>query len=73
MIINVDTRGANDPGNFSVVLHGTEFFSLTSSSFRAFEKQYKAVQDRREAFTKETALEAKIERSRVIEYKSSIN
>ena len=63
-IINkLTTCGPNEAASFAARLKYLEFIGLSSSVLNQFEANYKEIQERRDAFSKQLALENKIEAS----------
>jgi hypothetical protein len=68
VIKNELSRGANDPAAFAVLMKGGEFFDLATTALKKFEEDYSGIKERRDIFSRQVALDTKIENSEVSTY-----
>jgi len=66
ILVNIKTRGANDPAAFAAKMKSGECVGLMSTAFNSFEKEYAEIKLRREIFARQLALDAKIEHSQMV-------
>lgn len=62
IVANPNHCGANIPTSYTTRMKALEMVGLTSSAFKDFEDAYAKIQELRNVFTKQLALEAKIEK-----------
>jgi hypothetical protein len=65
ILSNLTSRGCNDPTSYTTRMRAAEMVGLTSSAFRHFEDQYGNIQEMRNVFHKQLALDSKIEKVQV--------
>ena len=58
-------HGPNEPTRYTTRMHGQRMVGLTSSAFTEFEDAYNQIQELRDVFNKQIALDAKIEKVQV--------
>ncbi|RYY72678.1 hypothetical protein EON63_20560 [archaeon] len=68
VISNPDHSGANQPTSYTTRMKALECVGLTSSAFKLYEDAYKKIQELRDVFAKQLALDQRIERMEVSSY-----
>ena len=65
ILVRSQHNGSNEPTRYTTRMKGDRLVGLTSSAFAAFEDNYNAIQQLRDIFNKQVALDAKIEKVEV--------
>lgn len=58
-------NGANEPTRYTTRMRGDKMVGLMSSAFSTYEDNYAAIQQLRDIFSKQVALDAKIDKVEV--------
>ena len=70
ILIRAEHNGSNEPTRYTTRMRGDKMVGLTSSAFSTYEDNYEAIQQLRDIFNKQVALDAKIEK---VEVESTIH
>ena len=65
ILVRNQHNGSNEPTRYTTRMRGDKMVGLTSSAFTEFEENYQAIQQLRDIFNKQVALDAKIEKVEV--------
>jgi len=65
ILVRSEHSGSNEPTRYTTRMRGDKMVGLTSSAISEFEENYAAIQQLRDIFNKQVALDAKIEKVEV--------
>jgi hypothetical protein len=63
--VQTEHSGSNEPTRYTTRMRADKMVGLTSSAFSTYEESYAAIQELRDIFNKQVALDAKIEKVEV--------
>jgi hypothetical protein len=65
ILVQTEHSGSNEPTRYTTRMRADKMVGLTSSAFSTYEESYAAIQELRDIFNKQVALDAKIEKVEV--------
>lgn len=65
ILVRGEHNGSNEPTRYTTRMRADKLVGLTSSAFSTYEDNYAAIQELRDVFSRQVALDAKIEKVEV--------